>query len=81
MVLPTALHPLRVVCAAPQTYWDFWFGDTPTAGTVPDGAWTALDQLVEEFKKRGISIAAVTVLTEGELKVAPIRFEPLPALV
>jgi hypothetical protein len=79
-VLPTSLHPLRVVCAAPQAYWDLWLGDSPTARTVPDGAWVALNRLLEAFKKRGIFITAAAVLTDTELTIAPFRHDFMPSL-
>jgi hypothetical protein len=54
-VLPTALHPVTIVCAAPSNYWDEWVGNTPRAATVTPESWAAVRRLVGAFAARGLS--------------------------
>ena len=52
--LPTALHPVSIVCVAPSAYWDEWVGDTPRAKTVRPAAWEAVCRLREALAERGL---------------------------
>ena len=51
--LPTALLPCRLVCAAPQEYWDKWSSDTPMH--------VELQKLREAFALRGLPCEFATV--------------------
>jgi hypothetical protein len=51
--LPTALLPCRLLCAAPQEYWDAWSSEEPM--------WTALEELREAFAVRGLPSAFATI--------------------
>jgi hypothetical protein len=53
--LPTALHPVSIVCAAPSRYWDEWIGETPRAKTVKPETWNAFCRLVDAFAARGLA--------------------------
>jgi hypothetical protein len=57
--LPTALLPCRLVCAAPQEYWDKWSSDKPMQA--------ALQKLRNGFTERGLpSVFATVHSTDSE---------------
>jgi hypothetical protein len=66
-VLPTALNPCQLVCAAPVEYWNQWIGETPRARTVPTGAWGALGRLRMAFQERGLPATFARVAGEAPL--------------
>src|SRR5262249_37222804 len=55
-VLPTALNPVNIVCAAPGQYWDEWVGDTGAAKTITAERWDQFHRLVAAFAARGLQV-------------------------
>ena len=65
--LPTALHPARIICAAPEGYWANW--------QLADRELTALKRLRAAFTARGLPSAFVELREAEGRYTATLRGE------